>query len=511
MRRAVIIIIVLLPHAGSAALYDAKAEYRRDALDFEENAQEFYREKIRVFASDAVSAGIATSYKTAEKKRSSTWNVLADGMTIPVSLIAGNFYAQEGSGLLYGKLRPYNPDPFSPEPELSRQRGFAPCDSANPAYAFSGAGLCVYAGARDDPLFILVCSLSRSVRFARRDDDDPRSMSESLSTILGRIDRKYPYDTAVSCRTMTGSVAFLPFDSVRCELSALSVSLNEGDRRAAWKSRGGDENAYGLDGFAAYCAYSDGMLSSFAEGSVCSERLQNGKRNACAFQSECAFKSRVADVSVRGKMMDRGYGSPYYSVCGSRSPSDGIFISLKCSPSRRLSCSAEGSSERKKEGTLSSSSVVREVVSLEAAVLRRCVIEVSHTSLHSPAGDDVRSREKFSCRIGPESAHFKFGAVLQRSQRKKSSDLFLSGSAVFAEAHTIKGGVRFVSSSAVNPVYTESEDSSQPLAVKRPRLMLYNAGYSYDGFISAGAAITASYEGTKPVEQRLSFEARCVW
>lgn len=512
MLRAVTLLAVLLPSPVCAAMYDVKAEYQRDALDFEESAQEFHREKIRLFASDAVSAGAATSYRTAERKRSSTWNVVADGKTIPVSFIAGNFYAQEGSGLLYGKLRPYNPDPFSSDPGLSScRRGFSPCDSANPAYAFSGAGLSLFGGAREDPFFVLECSLSRTVRFARRDDDDDHSMSEQLSTILGRIDRRYPYDRAVACRTMTASLAFLPYAAARCELSALSVSLNEGERRTAWKSRGGEGSVHGLEGFSAYGAYNDGILSAFAEGSSCVERLERGVRRAFAFQGECAFTSKVAELTVRGKAMERGYGSPYYSVFGSRSPSDGIFISLRLSPSKRLSCAAEGSAERKKEGTLPSSSIVREMISLDAAVLRRCTVGISHTSLHSPAGDAVRSREKLTCRIGPESARLRLGAVLQRSQRKRSAEFFVTGEAACAGAHEIKGGFHFVSSSSANPVYAETGGSSQPQAVTRPRLILYDAGYSYDGFIGAGVNITASYEGTKPVEQRLSFSARCVW
>ena len=100
---------------------------------------------------------------------------------------------------------------------------------------------------------------------------------------------------------------------------------------------------------------------------------------------------------------------------------------------------------------------------------------------------------------------------MQRSRKGNAYDFSLSAHAGIAERHRLQAGTHFILSSEQNPVYARvSGSGGQPLTAKK-RLNLYDAAYSYRGFISAGVSAAAAVAGGKCVEQRLCFEARCVW
>ena len=519
MFRAVILIFIFCTGVCRAAVVDVSSEYRRDALDAEEEAKDFFREKFRLYSSKNTYAGFSYSYAPDDKKKSITWNLVADDPAMPVTFIAGHFYAQQGSGLLYGKLRPYNPDPFEVEVQLSQQKGFAPCSSSNPAYALYGAGICMYGGGRSDPSFITSAAVSRCVRYISSDAAYPDSTDDSFTSILARCEKKYPYETPVVCRTILGSCVFLPLPAVRCELSALCVTLSdEGDGNMNWgrTETGGVRSYTGTEGASAYLAYNDGALRGFVETAVSRIRTAgegSGEIHARSFQGECEFKSRVAALSIRGKSVASGYGSPYYSVYGSRTPSDGIFISLKLSPSRRFSCGADVSAERKRAGG-SSTEGTKEMIFFRAEPLRSCDVEMSHTSIwDQPSSAPSRSREKLIVSIGCGDIRTKAGFVLQRSAKGHASGSYISIVCGDDDPHRVEAGFQAVFASRQNPVLARVIGSGgQPFISVKEQVQIYDLGYSYGGdSIRAGLSAAAAFRNTRSTDQRISFDARCVW
>jgi hypothetical protein len=519
MLRPVIIILMLGTGVCSAAVMDAASEYRRDALDAEEEARDFFREKFRLYASKNVSAGFSYSYVPDGRKKSMTWNIVADDESLPVTFIAGNFYAQEGSGLLYGKLRPYNPDPFEVETPLCEQKNFAPCNSSNPAYAFNGGGICFYGGGRVNPSFIASGAVSRCVRFIASDAAYPDSTDDSFTAIFGRCDKKYPNETPVVCRTFLGSCAFLPLPAVRCELSALAVTLSdEGDGKMNWGRTGkeGVRSYTGTEGTAAYLAYNDGAVKSFIEAALTRIRSEGegpAEKTAHSFQGEFSFLSRVTSLSIRGKSVASGYGSPYYSVYGSRSPSDGVFISLKLSPSRRFVCGADAGAERKRAGG-SSTEGTKEMIFFRAEPLHRVDVEMSHTSIwDQPSSAPSRSREKIILGCGRREIRSKAGFILQRSAKGHASVFFLSLACGDDDPHRIEAGGQCVFASRQNSVLARVIGSGgQPFISVKEKVQIYDIGYSYGGeIIRAGFSAAAAVKKTRCTDQRMSFDARCVW
>lgn len=519
-----VVMIILLSSAAQATIIDVSSEYRRDALDAEETTSEFYREKIMIEAGEAVSAGVAVSYKPKAKELSHTWNVQAGGMSSPVTFIAGNFYAQEGSGLLYGKLKPYNPDPFDVESQLSEQKGFSPCSSSNPSYAFCGGGLSLFGGAKNDPSFILSAALSRCVRYVTADAQHGDSTDVSFSTILSHCEKKYPYETAVVCRTMAGSLVFVPCDYLRCETAAMTVSLtDESGRAMSWGRRGGDGwSAVGkTDGASVYLAYNDGALKGYLESALCRTGLKHGTgqsyENSEAVQGEVSFVSKLVCMSAKGKSISSGYSSPYFATYGSRSPADGIFLSIKMAPSEKFSAGAEGSAEKTKGVTLtegSSQMNSREKIYFDAEIIRGCDFAVSHTAVGSSSLQrEGKYQDKFRLGIGPAVLRCDAGALLQRAPSGKSEVFFSDISSRIEEQHRIRSGIRIVHTLRGNPVYAGIiSTGGQPFIRASQNTQIYCFAYSYKGEIvrfDAGAA--AAMSGKRCIERRLELSADGRW
>src|SRR5512147_2847410 len=112
------------------------AEYRYDYLDYAESEKEFVRMKGGLDVSENSGFYAATAWIRGGKEGSFTFAVAAAEPDSPFSIYAGDYYAQFGSGLLVGRGRPYNPDPFSKEKEPEKQSGFKPCTSGSPVSCF---------------------------------------------------------------------------------------------------------------------------------------------------------------------------------------------------------------------------------------------------------------------------------------------------------------------------------------------------------------------------------------
>ena len=307
---AVAALLILAVCAEGAEVY-VKSEYRRDALDAEEAVKDFYRTNFRILAGQDTSAGAAVSWQKNTKVFLWTWNAVYNEECTPVSVIIGNYYAQSGSGLLYGKLRPWNPDPFSASSEISDAHGFTPCNSANPVFAFNGAGLTFYPSGKNGNCSARI-GASRVLRYMEEDDDHTSSTHTSMNTILSRFSSEYPYTKALWCDTAAGAFLLRAGDYCSAELSLLSVSCRDMQgQRISWARYETDDAWSAVDqvqGAAAYAAYNDGALRIYGESACTIDRLaENGggtfSGKGISAQGEIYFRSKIFTGSVKGKSM----------------------------------------------------------------------------------------------------------------------------------------------------------------------------------------------------------------
>jgi hypothetical protein len=327
--RAVIafLVFIIIPRIAFAELI-LSSEYRYDVFDGEETGSSFFREKIRLDMGKNCQGSLAAVEVPAEKRRSYTWYILAANPARSATLLAGNFSASFGSGILTGKMIPYNPDPFRKENEPDNEKVFVPADSGYPAYYCNGAAIGI------SPYFHFF--YSQALRYY---SDAGNGTSESSpNTILSRIDKEYPYSEPVYLRTAGAMLSYNGFDYFTAQCSAIYFDMTGTDgRHILWSAINSDWSGFeSLYGFSGYCAYNDGVVKAFVDaGSVRSVRYAGGKRYAdssLAVQGEASVETAVFALKLFGKRIGSGYYTPYFSTVGKRSPSEGLFIDARLSP-----------------------------------------------------------------------------------------------------------------------------------------------------------------------------------
>ena len=468
MRRLQTVMAAVLPLCAEGAEIFFQSEYRRDALDAEEEIKDFWRTRFRIFAGTETSAGAAVSYQRNTKLCTWTFNAVYDDVCSPVSVIIGNYYAQSGSGLLYGKIRPWNPDPFSAAAELSDAHGFTPCNSANPSFAFNGAALTFYPSGKNGNSSARI-GVSRTLRYAEEDTDHTSSTHASMTTLLSHSDRKYPYTKALWCDSLTGAFLLRAGDYSTAEFSALSLSCRDiQGKRISWAryETGGRWSAVEqMQGFSVFAGYNDGVLRMFAETAVNANRLSNegsGTLSAKAYaaQGEIAFTSKLFCGSVKGKSISSNYGSPFFSTYGSRSPSQGLFLAMKLSPSRSLKLNAETSADKKtsvSQYSTEPSASFKESASLYYEPFRHFAVELSH----SQTGASYRffpdkSRIKGETMLKFKNVKISASSAQQRSAARTATTASAGIQCRLLYRHTFSASGEYLRTKKTNPVYSSA-------------------------------------------------------
>jgi hypothetical protein len=345
MRAVIALLLALVPLAASG-MYDISTEYRSDSFEDEEKERVFFRGTGSVFIDERRGAGCTVIRFPEEKRGSFTWYAKAASDS-GFSLLAGNFYAQAGSGLLSGRLKPYIPDPFAEEREIVQKSVFKECSGGYPDYAYQGAALS-YQPSRGGGIDGLYFFGSMAPRFYS--EDYGRSSDSSYSTILGNTEKEGSKYEPVFARSAGAVVSSGLFSVLRFELSGIYNDLRDGDGRPVLWSAGNDGACERTAGFSFYCAYNDGVCSAFGEYARNIQRWIDGgttySLNSYAWQGRGSVKTERFSLTVSGKRIADGYYLPYFSSMGKRTPSEGIFLESVICPYRLFSFRLYSSSDR---------------------------------------------------------------------------------------------------------------------------------------------------------------------
>jgi hypothetical protein len=516
MRRAITVVWMFYSVSAFAAVFEFSSEFRRDALDAEEQTNEFFREKAKIHSETGISAGAAFSC-TADRRKSFTWNAEFDNADFPIYVIAGNFYAQEGSGLLYGRIRPYNPDPLAIESWSGLKSGFCPCDSSNPAYSFYGAGVSLYAGKKQNPIMIVSAAHSRCVRYISASASVKDASEISASSILSRYIKDKSGEQPVICSTSLGSLSFSPVQFVRMECACMAFSMSgEGGRSLSWDfdETGDTRTAKRQIAALSYSlSYNDGVVKSFLEAAVCrTEYMKNDMtvyRKGYAYQGEVSYSSDAASFYARGKLIGSEFSTPFMSSFGSRSPSNGFFVGLKISPFEKISAEADGSAEKYLPSSVSGSecdAVVRESICIKGKVWDRISVEASYRARSDTvSAEPDLNQERINLRYRWRSGSVHVGFAEQNTS-KKLAYIVSPGMEILSDEHMFTAGAEGIWAKK-GSAYLSSYGDNQDLRTVEKKECIIRCGYVYSsGVLRGRSEVSVEIGSTGFRGKRIMFE-----
>lgn len=321
------------------------AEYRQDALDYDNVEKRFFRESARLtFGKSSVSFTHVNVGMTRENRF--TWNICLRGLSPYFECIAGNYYANFGAGLLVGRKMALSPDLFNRTLAVSRGISFSPCSSGNPYFSFQG----IAAGAMyttENFAVSLHGFYSFRNRFVRNDRQFPDITGTSLNSILTRTKKDYRYSEPVEIN----DCGFSFMMKITGHLTLQSYYIYTFIKRTSnsyllWNIDttmvpGGEKKFYGY-GF--YFQYRDDYILIFFDlcfpNRVISSTAGVSKTvRGYGMIYSLAFRHRACSLSFVGKITDKNFYSPYSSGKSYPETASTIGISTRLLKHLTLGCS----------------------------------------------------------------------------------------------------------------------------------------------------------------------------
>lgn len=396
MRRTIIILLTLcsaVPVFASDYFLRIQSEYRRDAVDFEDDTREFYRQKLKIRFSEKSEANAAFVYDAHANSSHYTWNIFLRDISPYFAFFAGNFYAHFGKGMLLGKRSVFQADVFERQGEIFSGESITPATSGNPYFAFNGCGFMLQF-ALSELIVRTLAFYSRKERYISQQDFESRSTLSSVWSLEKYEDRTgcriEPADmhTAGACMSVLLYRLFLldiygvrnqaqtPFDD--------DIALRDG--------------VLHFKGFGFTAQYRDEFITLFTEISSSSTTYRNEdstetESSASALLSGFTLRSAHFNASFAYKTVEADYFSPYTATIGEYL-GPGMFLDARYTPFEKLVLGACFSSERKS----APSSTDKDVPTLQR---ERFFCEYSQSVLHSMrieyarahhSSDDVQRR-----------------------------------------------------------------------------------------------------------------------
>jgi hypothetical protein len=415
--------------------FELQAEYRRDALDYDDREIYFTREKIRIEFGES-SADITHVYTGKDRNHRFTGSLALRGLTPYFDCVAGHYYANFGAGLIAGRKTYASPDPFTRGPILTRGATFTPSTGGNPLYCFQGL-----AGGFVVPTDAVTLSVrgffSYRDRFVRNDIYFPDVTGTSLSSIIARRVKDYRYsdpvviadygcviELSVADRLMVQSY-FLYTDIRRS--SGRPLLWNYGDRRLPL----GEKTFYAYGFFA---QYHDDYIRIFIEIGLPSRVVAalSGKHTAIrdyGIAYGLTFSHQACSISFTGKNCGNNFYTPY-GAGGSWAESSWL-VGIAVRPVRGLSLDGSFYAEKKKS-TASTASYLpflkRERIRVKYDVPRIAYCSIQATAIQ----DEKKTGPERALRIGPAAGVYIMRSVL----------ISASGTAVRSQNGRWSGSIR---------------------------------------------------------------------
>lgn len=504
---------------------EMQAEYRRDAIDYDEQEKNFTREKIRLDFGESF-ADVTHVYVGEEREHRFTGSLVLRGLTPYFDCVAGHYYANFGAGLIAGKKTYASPDPYTRGPILTRGAPFTPCTGGNPLFCFQGL-----AGGFTIPAGCVSLSVrgffSYRDRYVRNDKYLPDVTGTSLGSIIARRARDYRYSEPVvigdyGCVVDLRIADRLLFQAyfIRTEIrrtTGRSLLWNYGDRRLPL----GDKAFYAYGFFA---QYRDDYIRIFIEAGIPSRVVSalSGKRALIrdyGMVYGLAFTHSACAISFTGKTCGNNFYTPY-GAGGSYAESSWL-IGIAVMPLRGLTLRGSFYAEKKKS-TGSSLSYLplmkRERLRVEYSLPRVVVCSIHATALQN----EKKNGPERTLQLGSSAGVYIMHSILVSASgtARRSGDGRWRGS--------LKTGMtlcllRFISLSFSyarffatdsDPLYVPAASSSGSISTGR---YVSTASHALDVRLSAryrDCRLAAGYRyefAAHPIEHRLEASARIIF
>ncbi len=349
MRRAIIVLFIAcitLPLFGKDYIFRIQSEYRRDAVDFEDDIHEFFRQKLNIHFSQKSEANAALVYDVQADASHYTWNLFLRDISPHVSFFAGNFYAHFGKGMLVGKRSVFQADVFLRQGEIFSGESITPATSGNPYFAFNGCGI-IHQFSLSDITIRTLAFYSLKERYISQKDYETRSTLSSVWSLEKYDDRKEHRIEPVQMQTAGANMTMVLY-----RLFSIDVY---GIRNEAQTPFDDDivlrDGIVRFKGFGFTAQYRDEFINIFSEiaSSSTTYRSSGGNENesnGSASLSGISLRSAHLSASFAYKSAEAGYFSPYTAAIGEYI-GQGLFLDARYTPGKNLIFGASASSEKK--------------------------------------------------------------------------------------------------------------------------------------------------------------------
>ncbi len=349
MRRAIIVLFIVciaLPLFGKDYMFQIQSEYRRDAVDFEDDIHEFFRQKLNIRFSEKSEANAALVHDVQADASHYTWNLFLRDISPHFSFFAGNFYAHFGKGMLVGKRSAFQADVFLRKSEIFSGDSITPATSGNPYFAFNGFGI-MHQFSMSDITIRTLAFYSLKERYVSQKDYESRSTLSSVWSLEKYDDRKEYRIEPVQMHTAGANMSMMlhrlfsiDVYGIRNEAQTLfgdEIVLRDGILR--------------FKGFGFTAQYRDEFINLFSEIASSSTTYRTSEGN----ESESDGSATLTGISLRSahlsascayKSADAAYFSPYTATIGEYI-GQGIFLDARYNPIKKLIFAASASSEKK--------------------------------------------------------------------------------------------------------------------------------------------------------------------
>jgi hypothetical protein len=355
MRRAVAIAAMLLASVVpvNAQEISIQAEYRRDAVDYDESVSEFYRLKTEISFSEKSSFGAACVRPADAKGFDYTWFLALNDVVSDSRLMIGYYTARFGGGLVLGRRSPFNPDNFSRRVSSTERSAFTGVSSGNPQYAFYGAALSFGSGGSEMRTG-LNALFSSAIRYLDADGYFSGGTGAGLDTIRS-AKRTAAKSEPVCLENLGLSYSAVMGGTLQVTASSLMTRMKRPQGGSLlWDGEGDSHGSAGtrsISNSELFIEYRDDSLGIFFEPAVSfmqREKDEGPIRDLTGYAYMCGFSfegPRLEGTLVR-KYSAPAFYAPYGASIGEQHPERAWFFDCAL-PGRILTPGASLSSEKK--------------------------------------------------------------------------------------------------------------------------------------------------------------------
>ena len=340
--------------AGQDAGLYLRGEYRQDARDYESSTSRFYRLSSSLILSGRSALNL-TLVRNADGDESHTWSLVLADASPRFYLLAGNYSAAFGGGLLLGKPQAYTPDLFSWRSMNEEKNVFSPVKSGNPSYAFNGVAVS-YRLKGDVAALGIHSFYSIAPRYIGEDGYFSAGTGNSLGTIQASLKRDCAHSEPVTIRTgglmlslVTAGLFLIEPYYVYTDLTTPQGGAVEWDRE---ELEGVESAIRSVHGAGVMLRYRDERLSLYLDSALsATERseAERGGKGSTGRGIVCGgrFSHPALSFSFTCKHTSPEFTAPYQSTVGERYPERGCFLEAELRPVRGIAAGATFAAQKK--------------------------------------------------------------------------------------------------------------------------------------------------------------------